>query len=369
MKFSISSSDLLRTVQKASGAVGNNPVIAILEDFLFTVKDDVLTVVTTDLETSIVTSIPVMSDEDGRIAIPAKVLVDTLKALPEQPITFNINEESRSIELTSAFGKYRMTGDDPNEFPQLPEQTNVASISIDAGVVHQGIQKTHFATSNDELRLAMTGVNVVIDFNKIKFIATDAHKLVRYTFADLSTSDTTSFILPKKTLSMLKNALPTSGEIKISYNASNAFFETEDTKVACRLVDAPYPDIDGIVPQNNPYSLQVNRLDFLNSLKRIIIYANKTSNQVTLKLTEDSLTINTQDLDFSNEANEQLSCQYDGEPLEIGFNAKFLIELLSVIDADDVEIKLADATKAGVITPVPQVDGEELLMLIMPVMF
>ncbi len=368
MKFSISSTDLLKELQKASGAIGNNPVIAILEDFLFVVENDVLTIAATDLETSIVTSIDVMSDEDGRIAIPGKTLLETLKALPEQPITFAINTDTKSIEITSAFGKYRLAGDDADDFPEIPTPDSVESITVDATMIHQAINKTAFATTNDELRLAMTGVNVVIDFNKIIFIATDAHKLVKYTFNDVNCDTTTSFILPRKALSMLRNALPANGELLISYNSSNAFFELDKTKVACRLVDAKYPDVMGIIPQINPFTLQVNKKDFLSSLKRIIIYANKTSNQITLNLDQDSLTINTQDLDFSNEANEQLSCQYDGDPIKIAFNAKFLIEILSVIDADEIEIKLADASKAGVITPSEQIEGEDLMMLIMPVM-
>ncbi len=369
MKFSLSSSDLLKACQKTSSAIGNNPVIAILEDFLFVIESDVLTIVTTDLETSIVTTLPVMSDQDGKIAIPGKTLLETLKALPEQPITFTVNLETRGIELTSAYGKYRLTGDDVEDFPSIPQPDAVDTINLDASLIHQALQKTHFATSSDELREAMTGVNVVIDFNKIIFNATDAHKLVRYTFTDVSCDNTASFILPKKSLSMLRNALPAQGDLSIAYNNSHAFFESEDTKVACRLIDAKYPNVAGIIPTDNPYTLVVDRLDFLNSIKRIAIYANKTSNQITLTLTENSLTINTQDLDFSNEANEQLSCQYDGEPMDIRFNARFLAELLAVIDADDVQIQLADSTKAGVITPLTAKEGEELLMLIMPVMY
>ncbi|PHN03064.1 DNA polymerase III subunit beta [Flavilitoribacter nigricans] len=368
MKFSVSSSELLKYLQVVGGAIASNPVLPIMEDFLFTISDNQLTIAATDLETSITTSIEVMADSDGMVAIPAKILLETLKALPEQPITFNINDENFGIEITSAFGKYRLAGENGQDFPRIPEPDTVDTVTVAASTIGQGITKTLFATSNDELRPAMTGVYFQIDFGKIIMVATDAHKLVKYTFSDVSSEVSTSFIVPKKALNLLKNALPGGGEVKMSFNKSNAFFSFENTNLVCRLIDSRYPDYNAVIPVDNPNILSVSRTDFQNSLKRIAIYANKTTNQVILNINDGSLTISAQDLDFSNEATEQLACTYDGDQLDIGFNAKFLIEMLGVLESDEVKMELATASRAGILLPVDEVDGEEILMLVMPVM-
>ncbi|MDX1940432.1 MAG: DNA polymerase III subunit beta [Saprospiraceae bacterium] len=368
MKFSVSSSELLKRLQIAGGAIGSNPVLPILEDFLFTINNNRLVIAATDLETSITTEIEVMSDSDGAVAVPAKILLETLKALPQQPITFSVNDDNLGIEITSAYGKYKLAGENGQDFPRIPESEEVDTITLSANVLTQGINKTLFATSNDELRPAMSGVYFQVDFNKITFVATDAHKLVKYTFSDVSSDVSTSFIVPKKALNLLKNALPGSGEVKLAFNKANAFFSFEDTQLVCRLIDARYPDYNAVIPVENPNVLTIPRGDFQNSLKRIAIYANKTTNQVILKIEDGNLTVSAQDLDFSNEATEQLSCSYDGNPLTIGFNAKFLVEMLSVLDADDVKVEMSTPTRAGILLPSEEKEGEEILMLVMPVM-
>lgn len=368
MKFSVSSSELLKRLQMASGAIGANPVLPILEDFLFTINNNKLIIAATDLETSITTEIEIMADSDGTIAVPGKILLETLKALPQQPITFSINEDNFGIEITSAYGKYRLAGENGQDFPRIPEPDSVDTVTVGAPVLNQGISKTLFATSNDELRPAMSGVYFQLDFNKITFVATDAHKLVKYAFSDVASDVSTSFIVPKKALNLLKNALPASGEVKLAFNKANAFFSFEDTQLVCRLIDARYPDYNAVIPVDNPNVLTIPRADFQNSLKRIAIYANKTTNQVILNISEGSLTISAQDLDFSNEAVEQLSCTYDGNPITIGFNAKFLIEMLGVIDADEVKVEMSTPTRAGILLPLEEKENEKILMLVMPVM-
>lgn len=368
MKFSISSSDLLKQLQIVSGAINSNPVLPILEDFLFTIKNNVLNIAATDLETSITTEIDVMSDSDGLVAIPAKILLDTLKALPQQPITFSVNEDNYSIEITSAYGKYKLAGENGADFPSIPSADDEATIAIPAAMLSQGINKTIFATSNDELRPAMTGVYFQIDENKLTFVATDAHKLVRYSFTDIKSDTATNFIVPKKALNLLKNALPQNDEVKISYNKANAFFSFGNVNMVCRLIDARYPDYNAVIPIDNPNKFTVNRSDFQNSLKRIAIYANKTTNQVILNINDKSLTVSAQDLDFSNEATEQLTCSFNGDPLTIGFNAKFLVEMLNVMEGDEIRMELSTPTRAGIIKPTEEVDGEDILMLVMPVM-
>jgi len=368
MKFSVSSSELLKRLQIAGGAIGTNPVLPILEDFLFTIDNGQLIIAATDLETSITTEIEVMADSDGSVAVPAKILLETLKALPQQPITFSVDEETLGIEITSAYGKYKLAGENGQDFPRIPEPDDVDTIELPGTVLAEGINKTLFATSNDELRPAMSGVYFQVDFNKLTFVATDAHKLVKYTFSDVSSDVSTSFIVPKKALNLLKNALPPSADVKLEFNKANAFFTFEDTKLVCRLIDARYPDYNAVIPVENPNVLTIPRNDFQNSLKRIAIYANKTTNQVILNIADGSLTISAQDLDFSNEATEQLSCTYDGEPLTIGFNAKFLVEMLSVLDTDDVKVEMSTSTRAGILLPVEEKENEEILMLVMPVM-
>ena len=368
MKFSVSSSDLLKKIQLANGAIGSNTVIPVLEDFLLSIEDNKLTISATDLETSITTSVEVISEENGQIAVPGKILLDTLKALPEQPVTLQLNEEQHWLELTSSYGKYKLSGDNPEDFPTLPKAEDIESIEVPMELLLRAITHTIFATSNDELRLSMTGVFVQLDFTNITFVATDAHKLVRHSFTGLKGDVNASFIIPKKSLALLKTAGMGKDSVSISFNKSNAFFSFDDTHLVCRLIDAQYPNYNAVIPTDNPNRMIVSRPDLLNSLKRIAIYANKTTNQVVLDMDEGSLTIEAQDLDFSNEATEQLTCQYEGEPLIIGFNAKFLIEMLSVLDTDEVKFELSTPNKAGIILPSEDQENEELLMLVMPVM-
>ncbi|TNE61666.1 MAG: DNA polymerase III subunit beta [Bacteroidetes bacterium] len=369
MKFSVSSSELLKQLQVANGAIGSNPVLPILEDYLFKIENKKLTITATDLETSISTTIEVLSDDDFAVAVPAKILLETLKALPQQPVTFSIDESNNGIEITSSYGKYKLAGEKGEDFPSVPEAESVDTVKISSDYLLEAINKTIFATSNDELRPAMTGVYFQVDFNKLTCVATDAHKLVKISTHQLAGEVATSFIVPKKALNLLKNALPASDTVAISFNKANAFFTFGDVSLVCRLIDARYPDYNAVIPVDNPNQMAVNRADFQNSLKRIAIYANKTTNQVVLDVSDKSLTISAQDLDFSNEATEQMSCTFDGEPLRIAFNAKFLVEMLAALDSEEVKMEFSTPSRAGILTPVEEGDNNrEILMLVMPVM-
>ncbi|MEO0734138.1 MAG: DNA polymerase III subunit beta [Bacteroidota bacterium] len=369
MKFSVSSSDLQKKLTLAGGAISSNPVLPILEDFLFTIEGNVLTVAATDLETSVVTTLEINADGDGTVAVPAKILIDTLKALPQQPITFDVDEGNFGIEITSAYGKYKLAGENGEDYPDIPVAEEADEVSVSALSLLEGINKTLFATSTDELRPAMTGVFFQVDFSKLVMVATDAHKLVKYSLSDISGEVTSSFIVPKKALNLLKGALPSTDEqVAVSFNKDNAFFTFGDTKLACRLIDARYPDYNAVIPVDNPNELLISRSDLQQSLKRIVIYANKTTNQVILTIADGSLTVSAQDLDFSNEATEQLACTYNGEPLTIGFNAKFLVEMLGVLEGEEVRLEMSTATRAGILLPTEQGAGQEIMMLVMPVM-
>ena len=370
MVFEVSSSELLKKLQIASGAISSNPVIPILEDFLFSLSGNELTISATNLEVTIVSSLPVSSSKDGIVAVPAKILLETLKALPDQPVNFKVDPKTFGIQLKSAYGVYKLAGDNSEDFPEMPAEENVNILELAADPLIKAINNTIFATSTDELRLAMTGVLMQLDFNKVIFVSTDAHKLVKYTIGGINTEFSDSIIIPRKGLNLFKNAISSGdeGTIKVSFNKKNIFFRSGETLVISRLIDAKYPDYNAVIPANNDKTLSLNRVDFQNSLKRIVIYSNKTTNQVVLNLAEDSLTVSAQDLDFSNEATEQISCSYKHDPMSIGFNAKFLVEMLSVINTDDILLELSAPNKAGILLPAEQEEGENLMMLVMPVM-
>jgi DNA polymerase-3 subunit beta len=368
MKFEVSSSELLKQLNISIGAINPNPVLPIMENFLFDIRDNVLTITSTNLEITIITSLDVTADENGTIAIPAKILLETLKALPDQPIVITVDKETNGIKISSSFGMYRLAGNAPDDFPSSPVEDDVEAITISARKLIKGISNTIFATSSDELRLAMTGVLMQVDFNKINFVATDAHKLVKYTVANLDSDIAKSLIIPKKGLSQVKNSLGEEGDVRISFNKTNVFFAFGRTRIICRLIDAKYPDYNAVIPVDNPNVATINRKDFMNALRRISIYANKSTNQVILNISERSMTISAQDLDFSNEATEQMNCTYEGEAMTIGFNAKFLSEMLAVLETDEIKLQMSTPSRAGIIVPTEEESDEALLMLVMPVM-
>jgi DNA polymerase III subunit beta len=369
MNFIVSTTSLLKSLQTISGVINSNSVLPILEDFLFEIHGGKLTVFATDLETSMSTELKVEAKDKGKIAIPAKILLDTLKTLPEQPLTFKVDEKTFGIEITSETGRYKLSGESPDDFPKIPQPEAVTEINIPASALSNAIAKTLFAVSNDDLRPAMTGVLFQLSSDGITFVSTDAHKLVKLTRKDVKAAKAAQFIVPKKALGLLKAALPVSDAgVNVSYNKSNAFFTFEDTKLICRLIDATYPDYNAVIPQNNPGKLGINRLEFQNAMRRISIYSNKTTYQVILSIAGSELKISAQDLDFSNEANERLTCSYEGNDMDIAFNARFLIEMLGVLDSGDIEIELSTPTRAGVLRPTDKKDNEDLLMLVMPVM-
>ncbi|MBL7777765.1 MAG: DNA polymerase III subunit beta [Chitinophagales bacterium] len=369
MKFIVSTTALLKSLQTINGVVNTNSVLPILEDFLFEIKGGTLTVFATDLETSMSTELKVESKENGKIAIPARILMDTLKTLPEQPLTFKVDNKTFGIEITSETGRYKLTGENPEDFPKIPQPESVTEINLPASSLGHAIAQTLFAVSGDDLRPAMTGVLFQLSPDGVTFVSTDAHKLVKLTRKDVKAAKAAQFIVPKKALNLLKSALPASESgVNVSYNKSNAFFTFENTKLICRLIDANYPDYNAVIPQNNPNKLSINRLEFQNALRRISIYSNKTTYQVVLTIAGSELKVSAQDLDFSNEANEQLTCSYEGADLEIAFNARFLIEMLGVLTSNEIEIELSTPTRAGVLRPVEKDEDEDLLMLVMPVM-
>src|SRR6478736_4843894 len=369
MKFIVNSSYLLRQLSNINGVITSNPVVPILENFLFEVTSGKLTVYASDLQTSMITEIPVEAKEKGNIAVPARILLDTLKNLPEQPVTFTIDADTYSIEISSDNGRYKLSGENATDFPRVPAVKNGTSVDIPSDILSRAISNTIFAASSDELKPAMTGVYVNISDTNTTFVATDGHRLIRYRRVDIASEGSNTIIIPRKALNLLKGSLPADKtNLKLEFNASNAFFSFDNVKMICRLIDERFPDYENAIPVNNPNKLSINRIDLLNSLKRISIYANKTTHQVRLRIAGSELQISAEDLDFSNEANERLSCEYEGEDMEIGFNAKFLIEMLNNLDSDSVDFNLSAPNRAGLIIPTDKDKNEDVLMLVMPVM-
>lgn len=369
MKFIVSSSSLLKHLSSINGVVTTNPVVPILENFLFEIKDSRLTVTASDLQTSMITEIDVEAKEDGNIAVPAKILIETLKNLPEQPVTFSIDKETYSIEISSDNGRYKLAGENATDFPKIPVVNNATTVDMSTDVLSSAINNTIFATSGDELRPAMTGVYVNLSNTNTTFVATDGHRLIRYRRVDIVSDEPASIIIPRKALNLLKATLPSENvPVSVEFNTSNAYFKFNSIKMICRLIDERFPDYENVIPLDNNNNMTIDRLEFLGSLRRIAIYANKTTHQVRLKLTGSELQISAEDLDFSNEANERLSCVHDGEDIEIGFNAKFLVEMLNNINAREITLKFSAPNRAGLITPSEMKDNEDILMLVMPVM-
>ena len=368
MKFIVSSSSLSKHLQQISGIISSNTVLPILEDFLFEIEDKKLSIVATDLETVMRVQTSVESKEDGKICIPAKTLLDWLKNIPEQPLTFNI-DKNFGVEITSDNGKYKLMGETADNFPKEPEPDDTTKFTMVSSALLTAINKTLFAVSNDDLRPAMTGVFFELQKDAIQFVATDAHRLIRYKRTDVQVPKTDSFIVPKKPLTLLKNSLPDNDdEISISYNSNHLFVQHHEIQMVCRLIDARFPDYKVVIPQDNPYNLTVNKTDFQNALRRVSVFSNKSTNQVALSISGSELQLAAQDIDFSFEGNERMNCSFDGKDMQIAFNAKFLIEILNAADTQDIKMELSTPTKAGIIKPTEQTDKEDLLMLIMPLM-
>jgi DNA polymerase-3 subunit beta len=341
----------------------------ILDNFLFEIEGGRLTVSASDLETTMRTTLEVESKESGKIAIPAKLLLDVLKNLPEQPCTFQVDAKTFAVEIAYDNGKSKMVGFNGDEFPKTPAVENSATVTLSGEIVSRAINKTIFAAGNDDLRPIMSGVYCEFSPNDIVFVATDAHKLVRYRRTDSKSDSGSAFILPKKPLNLLKSNLNGSEDVQIEYNESNAIFTFNDLVLVCRLIDGKYPNYEAVIPKVNPNVLTIDRQQFLSSIKRVSIFSNKTTHQVKLKLAGSELALSAEDIDFSNEANERLTCSYDGEDMEIAFNSRFLMEMLNNIDTAEVRLEMSEPSRAGLLMPAhSDNEHEDILMLVMPVM-
>jgi len=369
MKFIVSSSYLLKQLQVLGGVINSSNTLPILDNFLFDLKQTKLVVSASDLETTMSSVLQVDSESEGVIAVPARLLLDTLKTFPEQPLTFVV-EDNNTIEISSNHGKYALAYADGNEFPKAVELTNPSTTTILGDILATAISKTIFAAGNDDLRPVMSGVFFQFSPENLTFVSTDAHKLVKYTRSDINASEVAEFIMPKKPLNLLKGILAGSeSEVKIEYNESNAKFTFDETELICRLIDGKYPNYEAVIPKENPNKLSISRNQFLSSVRRVSIFSNKTTHQIRLKVAGAELNISAEDVDYSNKAEERLNCSYQGDDMQIGFNSRFLVEMLNNLSSDDVTLEMSLPNRAGILSPSDGLDeGEHVTMLVMPVM-
>jgi DNA polymerase-3 subunit beta len=371
MRFIVSSSALLKQLQMAGSVINNNNALPILDNFLFELKPGKLSITASDIETTLTSGIDVDTDAEGEACVPARILIDTLKTFPNQPLTFDFGDgDSHQLEIVSEYGRYELPFFSAEEYPKMPELESTSNTLIPSAILATAIQKTLFATGNDELRPVMSGVYFQLDPDGATFVATDAHKLVRYKRSDVQSNGSSSFIMPKKPLNILKGVLASiDEEVDMTYNEKNCEFRFGSVFLSSRLIDGSYPNYDAVIPKENPNSLKVRRESFLHSIKRVSIFSNKTTHQIRLKLAGTEVQIQAEDLDFSNKALERLNCEYDGSDMAIGFNSRFLIEMLANLESDDIQLELSAPNRAGLLSPQDGLEmGEEILMLVMPVM-
>jgi DNA polymerase III subunit beta len=372
MKFVVASDKLYKHLQVLSGVLNNNNTLPILDNFLFELEAGKATISASDLETTMTTSLEVLTEDSGSIAIPARILLDTLKSFGSSsiPLNFKVEEKTLAVEVTSEQGKYKLSGANGSEFPKAPPIEGEKSFEIDGYILSTAINRTLFAAGNDDLRPVMSGLFFEIHEDSLHFVATDAHRLVRYSRADVKAGEAGSCIIPRKPLNLLKG-ITTSAEslVEVKYTESNIHFSFDNIRLMCRLIDGKYPNYEAVIPKENPNKLTVNREQLLQSIRRVSIFANKTTHQVRLKIAGSELHVSAEDLDFSNSAIERMSCSYVGDDMEIGFNSRFLMDMLSNLDGSEVVIEMSAPNRAGILVPAEKTDeAEDILMLVMPVM-
>ena len=371
MKFSVSSSALLSLLATTGKVISNKNTLPILDYFLMELNGNTLQVTTSDLETTLVGQIGVDSVEsEGTIAAPAKLMLDSLKEFPELPLTIDVNDKSWEIKINWKSGSLSIPGASAVSYPAVPTlSAEKKELELDVDVLVNGINKTIFATADDDFRPVMNGIFINFSPTALTFVGTDAHKLVKYE-SERETDINASFILPKKPANLLKSVLLKEEDaIKVAFDSKNALFTLKNHTLVCRLIEGNYPNYNAVIPANNPNKVLVDRIELVNGIKRVAVCSNPTTNLIRMDIEENRINLTAQDIDFSVSANETISCSYDGQPITIGFKSTFLVEILSNIETPTVVIELADSTRAGVFKPVyDEKQSNTSLMLLMPMM-
>ena len=371
MRFNVSSTSLSNRLQTISRVQSSKNALPILDCILFELANGVLKMTASDSETTMVTTVEVTdADGEGKFAIGAKQLISSVKEISEQPISFQVDQNSFAIEITYQNGKYNLIGQNGYEFP-VPNSVNASSrsLSMDAQVMFNGISRSLFAAADDELRPQMNGVYFDMTPDSLTFVASDGHKLVRNRVFSVHVDEPSAFILPKKPALLLKTVLPkVEGDAVIRFDDRNAEIQLTDYTISCRLIEGRYPNYNSVIPTDNPFRVTADRIAFISALRRVSVFASQSSALIKIHVDQGTLTVSAQDLDFSTSAEEHIMCDYDGTPMSIGFNGPFLIDVLNSITSNDIVLELADPSRAGVITPAEQDENEDLIMLLMPMM-
>ena len=370
MKFNVSSTKLFAQLQAVSRVIASKNSLQILEDVLFDLQGEQLTLTASDGETTIRTTLPVENPQgEGKVAFGARLLLDTLKEFPEQPLTFLIDDQNFGLNITSANGTYSFVGANGQEYPEMPAEEGGNTLTMPANVLLDAINKTIFCTADDELRPVMNGIFFDLAEDKITLVATDAHRLVRYINTSVHVPQATNFILPKKPAMLLRQVLAKETEdVVITFGQKNAKFAFGQTVIVCRQIEGRFPNYNAVIPQNNHNKVIVDRQTIVNACKRVAVFANTGTSLLKLALSENQIKISAQDIDFSTSAEETIACDYSGMPMAICFKAPFLIEILSSIASQDVILELADPARAGLILPAENEENQELLILLMPML-
>ena len=373
MKFIVASGELQKALNTVSGVISSSQSRPILENFLFELENDLLKITASDGETTLLTSLAVKSESQGKIAVPAKMFQDIIKSFGDQPLTFvvkpNETQEGGLLEILDEKDNYFIALDNAEDYPELMEFDSAQKVVVPSGVLAEALSNTLFATSNDSLRPVMTGVLFQFGEEETNFVSTDSHRLVVYKRTDIKNNEPMEFIMPKKPLSIFKNILSGSdNEVVIEFNENMAKFSFGEHTWICRLIDGKYPNYSAVVPKENPNVLTINRNLLLSSIRRASIFSSKSTNQVRFKLSGNILHLHAEDTEYANKAEMQIPCEYKGEDINIGFSSKFLTEMLAVLNSEDILIKMSQPNRPGIIEPVDGLDEDEhILMLSMPV--
>lgn len=371
MRFVASSSALSGRLQSISRVINSKNTLPILDCFLFDFNGNTLTITASDGETTLVATTEVIEcDSNARFCINAKTILDSMKEISEQPLTFNINLDTMEIVVTYQNGTFSIIGQNADEYPQTTlMDINFTELSMPATALLSGINHCLFASADDELRPQMNGIYFDITTENVTFVASDGHKLVRNRHFNIHAEENTSFILPKKAATLLKNLLPKeSGDMKVQFDKRNACVIMENNRLTCRLVEGRYPNYNSVIPENNPNRATIDRATMLSALRRVLVFSSQSSMLVKLHLEPNKLVVSGQDIDYSTSAEEQIMCEYAGTTMDIGFKGTFLADILNNLNSQDIIFELADASRAGVVVPGEQGEEEDVLMLLMPMM-
>lgn len=371
MKFTVSSTALSSRLQTLARVINSKNSLPILDSFLFEVNNQQLTITASDSENVMRSTLQLDEvDGEGNFAVPNRTLLDAMKELPEQPLTFEVNTENLTIKIIYQNGLYNFTAQNGDEYPrsqQIPDNATV--ISIDSAVLNDNLTRSLFATAQDELRPVMNGIYFDLTADGLAVVASDGHKLVRNKNFNIKSETPAAFILPKKPATLLKNVLgKEQEEVVIKFDDRTAEISFAEGVLTCRLIEGRYPNYNSVIPQSNPNQLTIDRRSLIGALKRVLPFASESSQLVRFHLDAGRLELSSEDIDFATSAKEVVNCEYAGQAMNIGFKGSSLSEILNNLQGDEVIIELADPSRAGIILPAVQPENEDVLMLIMPML-